>query len=59
MTIHQQKTHEENETLKMELQRMVEINFRKGQSERKKSCFEFALKMEIVPDPMDKSLVSL
>ena len=33
---------------------------KKGGSERKKSCFEMALNMEILPaNPVDKSLASL
>lgn len=59
MTIDQEQTKQENENLKMELQKMVEFNNRKGHSERKKSCFEIALKMEIVPQTVDKSMVSL
>ena len=35
-------------------------NAKKGNSERKKSCFEIALNMEILPvNPVDKSMISL
>jgi hypothetical protein len=60
MTIEQDQTKQENENLKEELLKMIEVNNRKGHSERKKSCFEIALNMEIVPQRNpDKSLMSL
>ena len=45
MTLQQEQTKQENETLKKELRTV-----KKGNSQRKKSCFEIALNMEILPN---------